>query len=137
MQYPCGRGDEISQVPDGLRYSKEHEWVKQEGENGRIGITDHAQDELTEIVFVELPKIGKKVKKGDALGVVESVKTVSDIYSPVSGEVIDTNKALEDSPQLINQSPYDKGWFALIKLAEPSELSGLMDAASYKKATVD
>jgi glycine cleavage system H protein len=137
MQYPCGRGDEISQVPDGLRYSKEHEWVKQEGENGRIGITDHAQDELTEIVFVELPKIGKKVKKGDALGVVESVKTVSDIYSPVSGEVIDANKALEDSPQLINQSPYDKGWFALIKLAEPSELSGLMDAASYKKATMD
>jgi glycine cleavage system H protein len=137
MQYPCGRGDEISQVPDGLRYSKEHEWVKQEGKNGRIGITDHAQDELTEIVFVELPKIGKKVKKGDALGVVESVKTVSDIYSPVSGEVIDANKALEDSPQLINQSPYDKGWFALIKLAEPSELSGLMDAASYKKATMD
>jgi len=137
MQYPCGRGDEISQVPDGLRYSKEHEWVKQEGENGRIGITDHAQDELTEIVFVELPKIGKKVKKGDALGVVESVKTVSDIYSPVSGEVIDANKALEDSPQLINQSPYDKGWFALIKLAETSELSGLMDAASYKKATMD
>jgi glycine cleavage system H protein len=137
MQYPCGRGDEISQVPDGLRYSKEHEWVKLEGENGRIGITDHAQDELTEIVFVELPKIGKKVKKGDALGVVESVKTVSDIYSPVSGEVIDTNKALEDSPQLINQSPYDKGWFALIKLAEPSEVSGLMDAASYKNAIVD
>ena len=137
MQCLCGRGDEISQVPDGLRYTKEHEWVKQEGENGRIGITDHAQDELTEIVFVELPKIGKKVKKGDALGVVESVKTVSDIYSPVSGEVIDTNKALEDSPQLINQSPYDKGWFALIKLDEPSEVSGMMDASSYKKATAD
>ena len=137
MQCLCGRGDEISQVPDGLRYTKEHEWVKQEGENGRIGITDHAQDELTEIVFVELPKIGKKVRKGDALGVVESVKTVSDIYSPVSGEVVDANKALEDSPQLINQSPYDKGWFALIKLAEPSEVSGLMDASSYKKATGD
>jgi glycine cleavage system H protein len=137
MQCLCGRGDEISQVPDGLRYTKEHEWVKQEGENGRIGITDHAQDELTEIVFVELPKIGKKVKKGDALGVVESVKTVSDIYSPVSGEVVDANKALEDSPQLINQSPYDRGWFALIKLAEPSEISGLMDASSYKKATGD
>jgi len=137
MQYPCGRGDEISQVPEGLRYTKEHEWVKQEGGNGRIGITDHAQDELTEIVFVELPKIGKKVKKGDALGVVESVKTVSDIYSPVSGEVVDANKALEDSPQLINQSPYEKGWFALIKLAEPSEVNGLMDASSYKKATGD
>lgn len=137
MQCLCGKGDEISQVPDGLRYTKEHEWVKQEGENGRIGITDHAQDELTEIVFVELPKIGKKVKKGDALGVVESVKTVSDIYSPVSGEVVDANKALEDSPQLINQSPYDKGWFALIKLAEPSEVSSLMDSSSYKKATGD
>jgi len=137
MQCLCGRGDEISQVPDSLRYTKEHEWVKQESENGRIGITDHAQNELTEIVFVELPKIGKKVRKGDALGVVESVKTVSDIYSPVSGEVVDANKALEDSPQLINQSPYDKGWFALIKLAEPSEVSGLMDASSYKKATGD
>jgi glycine cleavage system H protein len=137
MQCLCGRGDEISQVPEGLRYTKEHEWVKQEGENGRIGITDHAQDELTEIVFVELPKIGKKVKKGDALGVVESVKTVSDIYSPISGEVIDTNRTLEDSPQLINQSPYDKGWFALIKLAEPSEVSGLMDPSSYKKVIGD
>ncbi len=127
----------MSQVPDGLRYSKEHEWVKREGADGRIGITDHAQNELTEIVFVELPKVGRKVKKGDALGVVESVKTVSDIYSPVSGEVIDANKALEDNPHFINQSPYDKGWFALIKLAEPSEIDGLMDAASYKKATGD
>jgi glycine cleavage system H protein len=127
----------MSQVPDGLRYTKEHEWVKNEGVNGRIGITDHAQDELTEIVFVELPKIGKKVTKGDALGVVESVKTVSDIYSPVSGEVIDVNKALEDSPQLINQSPYEQGWFAIIKLLEPSEIGSLMDAANYKKAIGD
>ena len=123
----------MSQVPDGLRYTKEHEWVKKEGANGRIGITDHAQNELTEIVFVELPKIGKKVRRGDALGVVESVKTVSDIYSPVSGEVVDVNKTLEDSPQSINQSPYDKGWFAIIKLAEPSEMDSMMDAASYKE----
>lgn len=127
----------MSQVPDGLRYTKEHEWVKREGAEGRIGITDHAQNELTDIVFVELPKVGRKVKKGDSLGVVESVKTVSDIYSPVSGEIIDVNKALEDNPQFINQSPYDKGWFALIKLAEPSEIDGLMDATSYKKATGD
>ena len=127
----------MSQVPDGLRYTKEHEWVKKEGANGRIGITDHAQNELTEIVFVELPKIGKKVRRGDALGVVESVKTVSDIYSPVSGEVVDVNKTLEDSPQSINQSPYDKGWFAIIKLAEPSEMDSMMDAASYKRATGD
>jgi glycine cleavage system H protein len=134
---PLREGDEMSQVPDGLRYTKEHEWVKREGADGRIGITDHAQSELTEIVFVELPKIGKKVKKGDALGVVESVKTVSDIYSPVSGEVVAANKTLEDNPQLINQSPYDKGWFALIKLAEPSEIDGLMEAATYRKATGD
>ena len=127
----------MSQVPESLRYTKEHEWVKREGADGRIGISDHAQNELTEIVFVELPKIGRKVKKGDALGVVESVKTVSDIYSPVSGEVIDANKALEDNPQFINQSPYDKGWFALIKLSDPSEIDGLMDASSYKKATGD
>jgi glycine cleavage system H protein len=134
---PLREGDEMSQVPDGLRYTKEHEWVKREGADGRIGITDHAQSELTEIVFVELPKIGKKVKKGDALGVVESVKTVSDIYSPVSGEVVAANKTLEDNPQLINQSPYDKGWFALIKLAEASEIDGLMDATTYRKATGD
>ena len=127
----------MSQVPESLRYTKEHEWVKREGADGRIGITDHAQNELTEIVFVELPKIGRKVKKGDALGVVESVKTVSDIYSPVSGEVIDANKVLEDNPQFINQSPYDKGWFALIKLSDPSEIDGMMDASSYKKATGD
>ena len=127
----------MSQVPESLRYTKEHEWVKREGADGRIGISDHAQNELTEIVFVELPKIGRKVKKGDALGVVESVKTVSDIYSPVSGEVIDANKVLEDNPQFINQSPYDKGWFALIKLTDPSEIDGMMDASSYKKATGD
>jgi glycine cleavage system H protein len=127
----------MSQVPDGLRYTKEHEWVKRDGADGRIGITDHAQNELTEIVFVELPKVGKKVKKGDALGVVESVKTVSDIYSPVSGEVIDVNKTLEDNPQLINHSPYDKGWFALIRLSDPSEIDGLMDATNYRRESGD
>lgn len=123
----------MSVVPAGLRYTKEHEWVKVEGGNGRIGITDHAQEELTEIVYVELPKVGKKVKKGEGLGVVESVKTVSDIYSPVSGEVVEANAALDDSPQLLNESPYDKGWFAVVKLAEPSEVDGLLDAAAYKK----
>jgi len=125
----------MSQVPDVLRYSKEHEWVKVEGANGRIGITDHAQNELTEIVYVELPKAGKKVKKGEQLGVVESVKTVSDIYSPVSGEVVEANTALEDAPQLLNESPYDKGWFALLKLSDPGEVKGLMDAAAYKKVS--
>jgi len=125
----------MSQVPDGLLYTKEHEWLRTEGPNGRIGITDHAQNELTEIVYVELPKVGKKVKKGDALGVVESVKTVSDIYSPVSGEVVDVNSALDDSPQLINESPYDKGWFAVVKLADAGELKGLLGPAAYKKVS--
>lgn len=124
----------MSQVPDGLHYTKEHEWVKAEGGNARVGITDHAQRELTEIVYVELPKVGKKVKKGDPLGVVESVKTVSDIYSPVSGEVIEVNKPLEDSPQWINESPYEKGWMAVLKMADPGEITGLMDAAAYKRA---
>jgi glycine cleavage system H protein len=123
----------MSQVPDGLRYTKEHEWVKVEGNNGRVGITDHAQSELTEIVYVELPKVGKKVKKGDQLGVVESVKTVSDIYSPLSGEVVEANAKLDDSPQLINESPYEAGWFAVIKLEVPAEINGLLDANAYRK----
>lgn len=120
----------MSKVPDGLRYTKEHEWVDADG---KIGITDHAQIELTEIVYVELPKVGKKVAKGDPLGVVESVKTVSEIYSPVSGEVVNVNAALEDSPQLINQSPYGEGWLAVLKMSDPNEIKGLLEAASYKK----
>jgi glycine cleavage system H protein len=123
----------MSQVPDALRYTKEHEWLKAEGANARVGITDHAQAELTEIVFVELPKVGKKVRRGESLGVVESVKTVSDIYSPVSGEVVEVNSKLDDSPQLINDSPYDQGWFAVIKLSDPQELEGLMSPAAYKQ----
>jgi glycine cleavage system H protein len=123
----------MSQVPDGLRYSKEHEWVRVEGDKARVGITDHAQSELTEIVYVELPKVGKQVKKGEQLGVVESVKTVSDIYSPVSGEVVEANVALEDAPQMLNESPYEKGWFALLKLSDPTEVKGLLDAPAYKK----
>jgi len=128
------RDSEMSIVPDGLHFTKEHEWIKVEGGNVRVGITDHAQHELTEIVYVELPKMGKKVKKGESLGVVESVKTVSDIYSPVSGEVVDINKPLEDSPQWINESPYEKGWLAIVKMSDPSEVNGLLDAAAYKRA---
>lgn len=124
----------MSQVPDGLRYTKEHEWLKVEGENARVGITDHAQHELTEIVYAELPKVGKKVKRGEPLGVVESVKTVSDIYSPVSGEVVEVNKPLEDSPQWINESPYEKGWLAIVKMTDPGEVKGLMDAGAYKRS---
>ncbi len=123
----------MSNVPDGLRYTKDHEWVKVEGDIALVGITDHAQEELTDIVFVELPKTGKKVKKGDVLGVVESVKTVSDIYSPVSGEVVDVNSPLDDAPGMINQEPYGKGWFAKVKMSDPSEVGQLMDASTYKK----
>jgi glycine cleavage system H protein len=125
--------EDMSLVPDGLRYTKEHEWVKSEGGMARVGITDHAQHELTDIVFVELPKIGKKVKKRELLGVVESVKTVADVYSPVSGEVIEANSILDDNPQLINESPYEKGWFAIIRMDDPSETKLLMDADAYRK----
>ncbi|HXZ23484.1 MAG TPA: glycine cleavage system protein GcvH [Methanomassiliicoccales archaeon] len=124
----------MSDVPEGLRYTKDHEWVKVEGDIAQIGITDHAQEELTDIVFVELPKKGKKVKKGDVLGVVESVKTVSDIYSPVSGEVVDVNSPLDDAPGAINQEPYGKGWFAKVKISDATELGQLLDASAYKKA---
>jgi glycine cleavage system H protein len=131
------KGRLMSEVREGLRYTKEHEWVKVEGDKGRIGITDHAQNELTEIVYVELPKIGKKVKRGEQLGVVESVKTVSDVYSPVSGEVVEVNSKLEDAPQLLNESPYDGGWFATVKMSDPSEANQLLDAAAYKKALAE
>ena len=125
--------EDMSLVPDGLRYTKEHEWVKSEGGMARVGITDHAQHELTDIVFVELPKIGKKVRKGELLGVVESVKTVADVYSPVTGEAIEANSILDDNPQLINESPYEKGWFAIIRMDDPSETKFLMDAYAYRK----
>jgi glycine cleavage system H protein len=123
----------MSLVPEDLHYTKDHEWVKSEGGMARVGITDHAQHELTDIVFVELPKIGKKVKQGEVLGVVESVKTVADVCSPVSGEVADVNSALDDNPQFMNESSYEKGWFAIIRMENPSEVGRLMDAAAYKK----
>jgi glycine cleavage system H protein len=123
----------MSLVPEDLHYTKDHEWVKSEGGMARVGITDHAQHELTDIVFVELPKIGKKVKQGEVLGVVESVKTVADVCSPVSGEVADVNSALDDNPQFMNESSDEKGWFAIIRMENPSEVGRLMDAAAYKK----
>jgi glycine cleavage system H protein len=119
-------------LPD-LKYTKDHEWVKVEGKLARIGITDHAQTELTEIVFVELPGIGKEVKVGEVLGNVESVKTVSEVFSPVSGEVKDANGKLVDSPELLNKDPYGGGWVAVVEMADPSELSQLMSADDYKR----
>lgn len=119
-------------LPD-LKYTKDHEWVKVEGKLARIGITDHAQTELTEIVFVELPGVGKEVKVGEVLGNVESVKTVSEVFSPVSGEVKDANGKLVDSPELLNKDPYGGGWVAVVEMADPSELSQLMSADDYKR----
>jgi glycine cleavage system H protein len=123
----------MSDVRDGLKYSKDHEWVKIEGQMARIGISDHAQHQLSDLAFIQLPVIGQKLKKGEVLGIVESVKNTADVYTPVSGEVVEVNSPLEDDPQVINKSPYDKGWIAIVKMTVPSEANEMMDAQSYKK----
>jgi glycine cleavage system H protein len=123
----------MSDVREGLRYSKDHEWVKLEGGNARVGISDHAQHQLTELAFIQLPKNGQKVKAGEVLGIVESVKNTADVYSPVSGEVVEVNSPLEEDPQVINKSPYDQGWIAVIKLDDLGEVDRLMDAVTYKR----
>ena len=121
-------------IPDDLRYTKEHEWAKDDGIGTiTMGITDHAQELLTDIVFVELPPIGKKVRQMEPLAVVESVKSVSDVYSPVSGEVIEVNQALEAHPEIVNQDAFGEGWIAKLKMDDPGELANLMDAADYEK----
>jgi len=122
----------MSNVPADLKYAKSHEWVRVNGDTAAVGITDHAQHELTDVVFVELPEVGRKVKAGDACAVVESVKTASDIYSPVSGEVIEINKTVVDDPALVNREPFTGGWFFKIKLASVAELNGLMSPDSYR-----
>jgi len=122
-----------SNIPGDLRYAKSHEWVRVSGDTATVGITDHAQHELTDIVFVELPAVGRKVKAGEACAVVESVKTASDIYSPVSGEVTAANKAVVDNPASVNSEPYGGGWFFQIKLAQASEVNSLLSAADYAK----
>ena len=121
------------EVRDDLKYTNDHEWVQVKGKIARVGITDHAQHELTDIVFAELPDIGKDVKKGDELCVVESVKSVSEIYAPVSGKVIKINSELDDAPEIINDSPYEKGWLVELEMSKPDEVSDLLDAAGYKK----
>jgi glycine cleavage system H protein len=122
----------MSDIPSDLKYTKSHEWVRAAGDTATIGITDHAQAELTDIVFVELPEAGRKVKAGEACAVVESVKTASDIYAPVSGEIIESNKTVTDDPGLTNREPYKGGWFFKIKLSNPAELSSLMSPEQYK-----
>lgn len=118
--------------PTDRLYSKDHEWVKDNGDGTAVvGITDYAQEMLTDIVFVELPPVGKKVAQGDPMAVVESVKSVSDVYAPVSGEVLDANKTLEETPELINQDAFGEGWIAKLKLVDAAELKSLMSAADY------
>src|SRR5688572_19953707 len=119
----------MSNVPNDLKFAKSHEWVRVEGDVATVGITDHAQHELTDVVFVETPASGKQVKAGEACAVVESVKTASDVYSPVSGTVQAVNSALSDNPALVNTDPYGAGWFYKIKLSNPAELNQLMNAA--------
>jgi glycine cleavage system H protein len=124
-----------STYPDDLRYSKEHEWVRVDGAQATIGITSFAADELGDIVFVELPEPGAEVRQFGTFGVIESVKAVSDLYAPVSGEVIEVNEALRDRPELVNGDPFGEGWIARLTLSDPAELDGLMDAAAYGEST--
>jgi len=121
------------EVRKDLKYTKSHEWIKIKDDIAVVGITDHAQAELTDIVFAELPEIGKEVKKDDELCVVESVKSVSEIYAPVSGKVVKVNEKLEDSPEIINESPYDDGWLVELEISDKSEVDSLLDAEAYKK----
>ena len=121
------------EVREDLKYTKSHEWIKIRDDMAVIGITDHAQAELTDIVFVELPEKGKEVKKGDEICVIESVKSVSEIYSPVNGKIVKVNSKLEDSPEIINESPYDDGWLVELEISDKSEVDSLLDAAEYKK----
>lgn len=118
--------------PASFRYTKEHEWVQIEGKRARVGITDHAQAELGDVVFVELPSMGTVVKKGGHLGTVESVKAVSDLFAPVSGKVVAVNSDLETSPETVNQSPHADGWIAVLEISDPSEANDLLDAAAYE-----
>lgn len=122
-----------NEVRNDLKYTTTHEWLKLKGNKATVGITDHAQSELTDIVYVELPAIGKTVKKGDELCVVESVKSVSEIYAPVSGKIVSINKKLEDFPETINKSPYEDGWLVELEIKDKSEIDSLLDAKSYKK----
>ncbi|PWU12554.1 MAG: glycine cleavage system protein H [Terriglobia bacterium] len=118
--------------PENLRYTKEHEWIRVEGDIGAIGVTDHAQQELGDIVYVDLPKPGTQVEQGKTMGSVESVKAVSDIYAPVSGEVLEVNGALAEAPEKLNQDPHGEAWLVKIRLSAPSEIDKLLSAADYQ-----
>jgi len=120
------------QIPENLKYTQEHEWIRQDGKHAVIGISSHAQDTLGDIVFVELPKVGSLLSAGKAFGVVESTKAVNELFAPVSGKVLRINEELTSNPQLVNTEPYEKGWMIEIEMSHPEELNALMDAAAYK-----
>ncbi len=117
--------------PEDLRYTREHEWARKKGANLVVGITDFAQDQLGDVVYVELPDVGDQVKKGESFGVVESTKAVSELFAPVSGKVVEVNAPLSDAPETINEDPYEEGWLIQIEMTDPGELSDLLDAKAY------
>lgn len=119
--------------PENLKYTKDHEWIQIDGDTGIIGITDYAQGELGDVVFIELPVVGKVVKMHESLGTIEAVKAVSDVYSPVSGSVLAVNSDLDKTPEIVNKDPYGKGWMTKIKLSTPSEVTGLLTATAYRQ----
>lgn len=121
-------------VPDDLFYTESHEWIRPEGGNARVGITDHAQAELTDVVYVELPKVGAQTEAGGQIAVVESVKAASDIYAPIKGTIVEVNRALENNPALINTDPFGEGWIFVLKMDSPGDVNQLKDAAAYRNA---
>ncbi|SFH74428.1 glycine cleavage system protein GcvH [Modicisalibacter xianhensis] len=124
----------MSSIPDNLRYTESHEWVLDNGDGTvTIGITDHAQEALGDVVFVELPEVGRELDSGEEFGVIESVKAASDLYAPLAGEVVEVNESLEDAPETVNESPYEDGWIAKLKLSDDTALADLLDADAYAK----
>jgi glycine cleavage system H protein len=120
-------------IPSGLKYSKDHEWVRIEANIGTVGITDYAQGELGDVVYVELPEVGRKIAMGETFGTIEAVKAVSELYSPVSGEITEVNDKLQDDPALVNKSPYADGWMVKVKLSDPGDLAKLLSPDDYRK----
>lgn len=118
-------------IKENYKYTEDHEWLKIDGDLAYVGVSDHAQGELGDIVFIEVPTVGETLDKGESFGTIEAVKTVADMYMPVSGEVLEFNAALESNPELVNQDPYEGGWIAKIRMSDPSEADALMDAAAY------
>ena len=125
--------DRIGEIPENLRYSEEHEWLRREGNSAYVGITDYAQSQLGDVVYVDLPKAGTKVSYMAKMGEIESVKAVSELYSPVSGEVVEINTALQDTPELVNREPYMGGWLVRVELSDSSEIDKLLDAKAYQE----